>query len=139
MDDLKKLLENAGLSKEVISEDEYGRDQGALNEPDGEYDATDDYFYHVEAAIDDLITKLDAEVEEIVDANNMHEAFRKSLKVQAKKLMIEKLSSWPKQEIEYLQRLPKSQGGDVDDADYPMADPTGTLKRDIDGNIGPTK
>ena len=76
MDDLKKLLENAGLSKEVISEDEYGRDQGALNEPDGEYDATDDYFYHVEAAIDDLITKLDAEVEEIVDANNMHEAFR---------------------------------------------------------------
>lgn len=110
MDELKKLLENAGVP---VSEDEYGRDQGALNEPSGEPD--EELLAHFSSTLDELLSELDSDIAYVVDEYDMHEGFRKSLKHQAKKIAEQKLYEWTRAEIEYLTRLPKSQGGDLPD------------------------
>ena len=100
MDELKKLLENAGVQ---VSEDEYGRDQGALNEPSGEPD--EELMAHFESELDDLLGKIDADIAYIVDEYKMHEGFRTSLKHQIKKLAQQKLYEWTKAPIEWLRKV----------------------------------
>lgn len=114
-DELTKLLENAGV-------------------PVTESEAQDSLFANFEAELDELLSKAESQIDEIVDAGE-HEGFRMSLKHQLKKMTQEKLYQWTKGKVEWLKRLPPEEGGDLP----PTADPTGTLKRDIAGNIGPTK
>lgn len=101
---------------------------------DDEYEERDNFYASFSMELDDLISHAMSEAERIggqFRAPAMKHAINKIVKSSIDEAMRGK--------IEYLQRLPKSQGGDLPDDEFPMADPTGTLKRDIDGNIGPTK
>ena len=117
------MLENAGINEK--------NDDGTISDDEGE--ARESLLAMVESELDELFGKIDAEAMEIGG-----EFRAPGIKHQIKKMIEQKMIEWTRGKIEYLTRLPKSQGGDLPD-DYPMADPTGTLKRDIDGNIGPTR
>ena len=62
-------------------------------------------FANFEAELDELLGRADAEINEMVDDEGMHQEFKKSLKHQLKKVATEKLYNWTKAEIEWLKKI----------------------------------
>ena len=105
MDELDKLLENAGIP---VQEDDDPIAQKNADERYGpvEKDEPDEELLSMfEAELDHLLSSAEADINRIVDEYDMHKAFKTSLKHQCKKLAEQKLFEWTKAPTEWLRPL----------------------------------
>ena len=120
MDDLKKLLENAGMLSAEMAE---ANPDGTISGDEDE--AREELMAFFEAELDDLLSKAGSAAQEIGG-----EYRAPGIKHAMKKLAEAKLYEFTKGKIEWLKKVDDEDHGY--DRDYPMADPTGTMKAPID-------
>ena len=106
MKELNKLLENAGM-------------QPLAEMNDG--DAVEQLFAQWREELGSMLDRYANEINSIVDQYDMHQEFKKSLRHQLKNVAQDEFSAWTRNEIEYIKRLPKSVGGDMDDDEWMAA------------------
>jgi hypothetical protein len=108
MDELQKLLENAGFPVNEANPD------GTIS--DEEEELRMDLLADFEAELDELLSKAASVAEEIGG-----EFRAPGIKYEIQKLVNAKMHEFTRRPVEWMQRLPVSQGGDMPDDEWQAA------------------